>query len=190
MAQTFDLGRYECAHLLGKLWKVTHGNSQSFWENHTGDLVAANQSLSFHNQAELQKAVQKHVDWGRRSPPSCFLSVFTSENHAFNWARIVDRDKKPAYILEIETARLTVDPGTMSGAVLDMEVLIDRLGIENPWSEHELLFLYRIPSDAIVSHTPFKEYTVQGMKECHHDHDQQYHHVKLTLPSKLGMEPL
>ena len=169
MAPAFDLGRYECTPLPEKLWRVTHGNSQSSWENYTGDLVAADLTLLFYDKAKLQEAVQAHVDWNKGSPRSCFLSVFTNENHAFNWASLVDQRRayKPVYILEIETARLSVDPKTMSGAVLDMEVLKDRLGIENPWSKHELLFLHRIPSDAIVSHTPFEKYTVQGMKECH-----------------------
>ncbi|AEO66279.1 1e3bdfa8-175f-46d9-90fe-025104075a22 [Thermothielavioides terrestris] len=138
MAKPFTLDEYK-RYLPARLWRVTHRLSQSRW--HQGDLVAADQSRVFNNEDELKEAVQKHVNWWC-SQPSCFLSVFSDPHHARNWA--AQRDP-PAYIHEIDTARLPI--GT---DILDMGVLIAKLGIKNPHPAHELLFLHRIPSECIV----------------------------------------
>ena len=184
MAQAFDLRDYMCTNLPKTLWKVMHENSQA-QEGPRGHLVAANQGPSFHDKAGLEEAVQAHIIWKSWSPPSCFVSVFTDKEHALRWAKRVRQIDKPAYILEIDTAELTVDPRTMAGAILDMKVLKEELDIDNPWWKHELLFLLRIPGPAIISSKPLKEYIVQGMNECHSDHYQRCRHVRLTFPRKL-----
>ncbi|KAH6641328.1 hypothetical protein F5144DRAFT_599974 [Chaetomium tenue] len=142
MAEPFPLDEYRWTGHPRKLWRVTHGNSQSRWDH--GDLLAADDSRVFHDEAELKEAVEDHINW-YSSQPSCFLSVFNDENHAVNWAAQRGRRDPPAYIHEIDTARLPIDT-----EILDMELLMDKLGIENPYSAHELLFLHRIPSQCIV----------------------------------------
>ncbi len=110
------------------------------------DLVAVDKLSKFHDEDELKKAVEKHVDW-YSGQPSCFLSVFTDENHACNWAKQREDRDLSVYIHEISTARLPFF-GTY---VLDIELLIAKLDIYHPYSENELLFLHRIPSWSIVA---------------------------------------
>ena len=145
MAKSIDLSDYQCVELPRRLWRVTHGNSQSRWEKDTGHLVAADQLREFHNGRGLKEAVEEHINW-HSSEPSCFLSVFSDEDHARKWAAQREKKNPPAYIHEIDTTRLPV-----SAYVLDMEVLMAKLDIKNPYPAHELLFLHRIPVWSVSS---------------------------------------
>lgn len=153
-AEPFTLDEYGCVDPPKRLWRVTHGNSQSQLD-HDGNHLAADDSRVFHDEVELKEAVQHHIDWWS-SRPSCFLSVFSDENHAANWAAQREKRDPPAYIHEIDTTLL------FGVQVLDMELLMDKLEIEHPYSAHELLFLNYIPAHCIV-HTR----TVSGTQQHH-----------------------
>jgi hypothetical protein len=100
----------------------------------------------FHDEDELKEAVQHHINWWS-SRPSRFLSVFSDENHAVNWAAQREKRDPPAHIYEIDTTCL------LGARILDMELLMTNLDIENPFSAHELLFLHCIPARCIVRKT-------------------------------------
>ncbi|KAH6842226.1 hypothetical protein B0I37DRAFT_399030 [Chaetomium sp. MPI-CAGE-AT-0009] len=125
MAKLFTLDEYRCVDPPEKLWRVTHGNSQSRWD-HEG-LIAADGSRVFHDEVELKEAIQHHIDWW------------------INWAAQREKRDPPAYIHEIDTTYLP-----LGVEILDMELLMIKLDIENPYSAHELLFLHCIPARCIV----------------------------------------
>ena len=144
MATPFYLYDYECKDLPETLWRVTHGNTKSLFQN--GDIVAVDDTREFRDDADLADAVQDHVNW-YSGQPSCFLSVFTNKIHACNWGK--QREQMgygPVYVHEISTDLFPA--GTY---VLDIKVLIDELDIVHPHSANELLILHRIPARAIVA---------------------------------------
>lgn len=61
------------------------------------------------------------------------------------------------YIHEIDTTKLPTD-----ACVLNMESLIETLGISHPWRTHEFLFVQRIPAQALVSQRSLGEILEQG----------------------------
>ncbi|KAK4182528.1 hypothetical protein QBC35DRAFT_509825 [Podospora australis] len=69
-----SLDKYRCVDRPKKLWRVTHGNSQSRW--HQRDIVAANHLLEFSDEACLKDAVENHLNWSPSAQPSCFFSLF------------------------------------------------------------------------------------------------------------------
>ena len=141
--QPFNLDAYKCVNFTGKLWRVTHRNSQSRWDKSSFQMVAADTSRKFTSEASLKEAVEAHIDWGSRKP-SCFLSVFSDEYHARSWASLLN---PPVYIHEIETTYLPIGPCL----VLDVKLLMADLDIEHRYPDHELLFMYRIHSGDITT---------------------------------------
>ncbi|MBE3043948.1 hypothetical protein IMZ48_15520 [Candidatus Bathyarchaeota archaeon] len=135
--QPFNLDTYKCVNFTGKLWRVTHSSSQSHWDRSTFHMVAANDPGTFPNKASLKEAVEAHIDWKSRKT-SPFLSVFSDEGHARQWALWRN---PPVYIHEIDTTHLPTGPSIL----LDMEVLMAELKIKHEFPKHELLFLHRIP---------------------------------------------
>jgi hypothetical protein len=92
------------------------------------------------NQAKLKEEAVLHFGWGS-GKPSRFLSVFTDEVHAHNWARKRHRMSGQAvYITRILTALLPVDTH-----VFDARGLAKALSIHYEYPEHELVFLHSIP---------------------------------------------
>lgn len=143
MATPFHLYDYKCNRLPKTLWRVTHGNTQSLFQN--GDIVAVDDTREFRDDADLADAVQNHVNWYSKQP-SCFLSVFTDKTHARNWAKQREKGYGPVYVHEIST-----DLFPACTYVLDIEVLMNELEIVHPYSANELLILHRIPARSIVS---------------------------------------
>jgi hypothetical protein len=111
----------------------------------TRDLIASDSTRIISDKPRLKQAVEAHIDWGSRRP-SCFLSVFSDERHALNWAKQREKTQFEVYIYKIDSTKLPVD-----ACVLDMNSLKVELDIVHPSSTHELLFLHRIPAQAVVS---------------------------------------
>ena len=143
MAEPLNLNYYKSNELPPTLWRVTHANSQSQW-NENGDMVAAELWDKFYDEDDLGQAVQRHVYWSHRAGSSCFLSVFSNNCHAQSWALRIAKPHRPACIYEIDTSKLSNEVH-----VLDMKMLMDGLGVDNKWPDDELLFLNRIPSSSI-----------------------------------------
>lgn len=175
MAEPFSLDDYKCVELPEKLWRVTHGNSQSRWDKHTGHLVASDQSRKFYNKAGLKKAVESHINWWGPKP-SCFLSVFSDKDHARRWAAKCEKKHPPAYIHEIVAECLPGGPSI----VLDMEMLMAKLDIKNRYSAHELLFLHRIEYWSITTSRPLSR---------RHDLDRSYAPRELLEPQGMKVAP-
>lgn len=148
-APPFHISHYRCVNLPPRLWRVTHGTSQSRVVN--GDIVAADAPRQFRGKAKLKQAVEYHVVWNSDQPSSSFLSVFSDEDHAWYWAKQRCNRSDEVYIHEIDTSRLSGNTFLLDDVyVLDMEVLMAKLDIVNQYSAHELLILNRIPSKAII----------------------------------------
>ncbi|KXJ85770.1 hypothetical protein Micbo1qcDRAFT_221596 [Microdochium bolleyi] len=136
------------------LWRVTHGNSQHIEDEDTGSLFAAVTCGGFVNDDHKLSAVESHIVWSSSSPPSCFLSAFSSETHARNWARTVYGDgTKLLYKIDVATLlRLSNTRAAACGdAVFSMELFVEEQGLAYEYSEDEYLILNSIPGDAIVS---------------------------------------
>ncbi|KAI1131603.1 hypothetical protein F5Y10DRAFT_261984 [Nemania abortiva] len=143
MAAIFDLSTYQCTYLPNPLWRVTHSQSQSKQDPVTGDLVASDSDRKISDKSSLKQAVEEHFNWGSRRP-SCFLSVFKNKEHARRWAKRRERTIGVVYIHEIDTNRLPL--GTY---IFDAASLVTSLGIVHPYSDDELIFLHRIPSESL-----------------------------------------
>jgi hypothetical protein len=143
MAETFNLKDYTRAHdtLPDVLWRVTHPKSQHEVHPAAGDMWARDLRL-ISDEASLAQAAKNHFSWYCYEP-SCFLSVFTNEDHARNWARVVggrQKSDEEIYITRIITAMLPTDI-----LVFDATDLSNKLGIEHEYSEDEVIFLHRVP---------------------------------------------
>jgi hypothetical protein len=141
---SFNLQDYARPHdsLPGVLWRVTHPNSQHKLDPTTGEMSArARSDDAISDEASLKQRVSHHFSWSSREP-SCFLSVFTDEEHARNWAGCCVRNTGDfqVYITPIITAML---PATAQ--VFDATSLHKRLRIYHRYPEHEVMFLHRIP---------------------------------------------
>lgn len=124
-------------------WRVVYPGCQSHRERATGDLVAADRT-ECNDRFSFEQAVQNHLTW-RSLRLSCFLSVFSDKTHAINWAKKRDRAEGDVQIISITTE--TLPP---SSYVFNMSELQHSLDIDCPFSAHEYLFLYRIPSICIT----------------------------------------
>ena len=151
MTEPWNLNPYKCTHLPKTLWKVIHCGTQSQTDPFTGDLIASDSTRIFSDSSELKQAIEAHIDWWSRQP-SCFLSVFSDEQHARNWAKQREQTQSEVYIYEINTTKLPID-----AFVLGIDLLKVTLGIVHPSSTHELLFLHRIPAQAMISKTSLGE---------------------------------
>ncbi|KAI1400005.1 hypothetical protein F4819DRAFT_463096 [Hypoxylon fuscum] len=149
MADILNLSIYKPASLPKRLWRVTHSGTQSRKDPITGDLIASS-SLRIGDNLVLKEAVEAHVNWSSRLP-SCFLSVFSDEQHGRNWARKRrNRETGPSASTSIDVIDTTRLPSGVH--VLDMNLLMARLNIDHPSPDHhELLFLHRIPAQCILS---------------------------------------
>lgn len=143
MAAIFDLETYKCTHLPKTLWRVTHFGTQSGQDLDTGDLVASDSDRIISDSLKLKQAVENHFNWRCRLP-SCFLSVFSSEQHACTWAAQREIARGDVYIHEIDTTAL---PAT--AYVFSAVDLITDLDIAYPYATNEFIFLYRIPSASL-----------------------------------------
>ncbi|KAH8802520.1 hypothetical protein F5884DRAFT_860883 [Xylogone sp. PMI_703] len=173
MAEPFNLHAYKCNHLPNMLWKVIHSGTQSRQDPHTKDLTASDNTRIISNILELKQVVEAHLDWWNRQP-SCFLSVFSDERHARNWAKQRERTSSQVYIYQIDTRNLPTD-----AYPLDLDLMKVRLSITNP-STHELLFLHRIPAQAIVGKTDLGEIFEKEADAKHYaarPFDPSYHWV-------------
>jgi hypothetical protein len=86
MTEPWNINPYKCTHPPKTLWKVIHSGTQSQRDLFTGDLIASDSTRIIRDESELKQAVEAHIDWLGRQP-SCFLSVFSDEQHARNWAK-------------------------------------------------------------------------------------------------------
>ena len=145
MESPFNLMDYEISHddLPNILWRVTHSKSQSRPHPATGDHLAssmANDAIT--DEASLKLRAANHFSW-KSQESSCFLSAFTDEKHATNWARKRHHDSPAGngdvYITRIITTMLPTD-----AHVFDATRLCSTLGIQHEYSEHELIFFGRI----------------------------------------------
>ncbi|KAJ8133257.1 hypothetical protein O1611_g361 [Lasiodiplodia mahajangana] len=148
MAVTFDLGTYECDDLPRTLWRVIHPQTQSRQDLVTGDLVARDSDREISDESSLTQVAKEHFNWNSRQA-SCFLSVFSDEDHARNWARL---RKGKVDIHEIDATKLPLDT-----CVFDATSLARSLGIVHPYSTHEFIFLHRIPSCSLRRRPGFGE---------------------------------
>lgn len=139
---SFDLNDYKCAHLPGTFWRVIHSNTQSRQDCATGDIVAADSTRIFSDETSLKQAVESHFVWNRLQGPSCFLSVFSCEQHARIWAKRLNGEV--IIIHEIDTTRLPAYT-----YVFNAKWLAEKLNIKHPCSTNEFMFLYRIPGDSL-----------------------------------------
>ncbi|KAI0528366.1 hypothetical protein GGR58DRAFT_496221 [Xylaria digitata] len=174
MAAIFDLNTYKCTYLPETLWRVTHSQSQSRQEPFTGDLVASDSDRQISDKLSLKRAVEEHFNWGSRRP-SCFLSVFSSEQHALKWARKRETAIGTVYIHEIDTTRLPV--GTY---VFDAVSLVTSLDIAHPHSTNELIFLHRIPGKCLRSTLSLYDIEEQEVEACAYaarPFNPKYHYV-------------
>ncbi|KAH6954073.1 hypothetical protein BKA56DRAFT_434289, partial [Ilyonectria sp. MPI-CAGE-AT-0026] len=126
------------------LWRVTHSGSRSWRDPTTGDLIAADRARSFSDEADLKQAISHHIDWWNRQP-NCFLSVFSDERHARNWAEQRDRTS-PTYIHKIDTTMLPTD-----ACLFDLNWISVTLGISHPFASHEFLILHHVSARSIIS---------------------------------------
>lgn len=137
MAQLF-----ECTDPPKLCWRVTHLGTQSRRDPRNGDHLAS-ATVVIDDVFALRRAVEAHIDW-HNSTPSCFLSVFSDERHAYNWAA---QRYPPVSVDTIDTTNL---PEGVS--FFNMESLKAALNITYKYSAHEFLFLHRIPAQCIVAH--------------------------------------
>ncbi|KAL7823122.1 hypothetical protein V8C26DRAFT_385461 [Trichoderma gracile] len=148
MALSFNLDKYECIPP-PRLWHITHTDSQSKRELETQDLVAADSSRVILTRRRLKEAFKEQIDWGNRKP-TCFVSVHSDRQHALVWPKSFAGSRGSRKfswdIVEIDTAKLPA--GTR---VFDATVLSQKLGVRHDYSEHEYIFLHRIPHEAIVN---------------------------------------
>jgi hypothetical protein len=145
MATTFNLEEYTRQHesLPDVLWRVTHSNSQHVLYPATGDIWAKDLRV-IADEGSLKQAAANHFDW-YCAEPSCFLSAFTDEAHALGWARrLHNKGDKKVYTTQIVTAMLPAET-----RIFDATSLSNRLGIRHPYSKHEVIFLHRIPWQAL-----------------------------------------
>jgi hypothetical protein len=151
MNETLNLNNYDhksYQYFPRILWRVEHSATQSLRNLRTGDLIASDDTRTFSDEAALRQAVEAHFDWGNRQQ-SCFLSVFSDEQHARNWMKQRESSGTglEVYIYKIDTARLP--DGVYA---FTMDVVRSKIGIVNPPSNNdEVLFLHRIPGRAVVS---------------------------------------
>lgn len=130
------------------MWRVIHSGSQSSWDGHSSDLVAADSTRELPDIHTLRQAAEDHFDWKCREP-SCFLSVFFDEKHAHNWAK-KRATKSGGFTDEIWVYE--IDPTMLPAGsyIFQARTLARDLRIADEASEHELLFLHRIPGQAVV----------------------------------------
>lgn len=149
MAGTSDLDADTRRSLPNTLWRVTYAGSQSQRDS-TGDILAADTTRALSNTTALKKAVEDHFDWCSQQR-SCFLSVFSCEDHALNWAKQRREwlqspgSTDNVRIHEIDTTKL--QPSTR---VFNAAFLATKLGIAHEPSPNELVFLRRIPGVSIT----------------------------------------
>jgi hypothetical protein len=161
MAGAFDLGAYKCTYLPKTLWMVTHSKSRSRRDLVTGDLVASDSTRAISDKSSLKQAAEKHFDWGCRQP-SCFLSVFSYEQHARKWAKQRERTQDPGsidevYIHKIDTTRLPADTYVFNAVSLSA-----KLDIVHPHSTDELIFLHCILGQSLRRTQSLGEIEEQG----------------------------
>lgn len=82
-----------------------------------------------------------HIDW-YSSSPSWFLSAFTDNNHARNWAGLLGGD---VTVYKIDTTRLTA-----SMRLFDIVTLNNLFRLGHKFAKDEVLFFGSIPSEAVV----------------------------------------
>ncbi|KAK1773617.1 hypothetical protein QBC45DRAFT_339459 [Copromyces sp. CBS 386.78] len=132
-----------CSQLPRYLYFVEHSQSQAH-RNNQGDFEAADQWTPLRGLDHLYPLMLEHVDWSNRRPTP-FISTFGDYNHALNWAR----QRRPwAIIHKIDTEKLgNRDCWAFYALAFTL------LGFEPDLIcfESEFLFLYTIPSSAIVS---------------------------------------
>jgi len=156
MSEPWNLNPYKCTRLPKTLWKVIHSGTQSQQDPFTGDLIASDSTRIIRDESELKQAIEAHIDWWSRQP-SCFLSVFSDEQHALNWAKQREKTQSEVYIYKIDTTNLPTDT-----YLFDVDSLKATLGFVHPTSTHEFLFLHRITAQAIVSKRDLGEIWEQG----------------------------
>jgi len=145
-------------------WKVTHYNTQSWEHPFTRDLIAVDSLRVITTEEELKRAVANHASWASKQP-SCFLSVFSNWQHAYNWAQKItsngSRLCEPPVV--IHTIKCSLLPS--SCVVLEMEHL--RRVWPGPLAFHEhsrneWIFLHKIPKQAIT-----KTFLIYGKSGSH-----------------------
>jgi hypothetical protein len=139
----------------------THSNSQSRQDLATGDLVASDSTRVISDESSLKEAAEEHFHWVCRQP-SCFLSVFSSEQHARRWAKQRERTQDVGsideiYIHEIDTTKLPAFT-----YVFDAASLTAGLHIVHTHPTDELIFLHRIPGEALRRKRSLGEIEEQG----------------------------
>ncbi|KAF7551792.1 hypothetical protein G7046_g7612 [Stylonectria norvegica] len=138
MSETSDLKRHHrVKHLPRRLWRVRYSSCQDFEHLASGDIVASDWECDFTDEAELRDAIRKHLDWRSRTP-SCFLSVFTDERHARNWAKLISERCDWVRVCQIATIMLR-----SSTCIFDPSEMVGQ-------HNNELLFLHQIPSLALI----------------------------------------
>ncbi|KAF2970371.1 hypothetical protein GQX73_g3195 [Xylaria multiplex] len=174
MTAIFDLSTYKCTYPPNPLWRVIHSQSQSRQDPVTKDLVAADSDREISDRLSLKQAAEEHFNWRSRRP-SCFLSVFSSEQHARKWAKKRETASGTVYIHEIDTTRLP--PGIYIFCAVS---LARKLGITHPYSANEFVFLHRIPSESI-RHTrsldDIEEQEVEARAYAAREFNPNYHYV-------------
>ncbi|KAL2026870.1 hypothetical protein VTO58DRAFT_102851 [Aureobasidium pullulans] len=138
-------------------FRVQDEYSQAQHREHDG-IISRNQSenASFDpHSGETRQAIQDHLDWASREP-SAFISVYSDWTTAYNYAkRRVADGYQDVIIWKIDTRE-----GHEMAQYRNIRRLATTCRMRVPqkaWhnSEHEWLFLHRVPDSMVVrSYTP------------------------------------
>jgi hypothetical protein len=133
-------------------YRVEDADSSARYVDGEGILAADTETVvNFGNKGEaLFEQVEQHLNWSNRDPTP-FISTYCYESAAWGEARRrVRRGKKHVKIYKID-----MDETCERAEYRDIRHLSWRLGLnieQNAWnnSEHEWIFLYRVPDEAVV----------------------------------------
>ncbi|KAK3311686.1 uncharacterized protein B0T15DRAFT_522251 [Chaetomium strumarium] len=142
------------------LWRVTRPIFQRT-QRVTGELWARDMPKTLLEREDLLRNVRNHFDWSSLKH-TCFVSVFTDEDHARCWANKlrVYHGHQPMCRTRIIAALLPDDI-----RIFDARKLREDVGPDLMLSQGELLFFSRIPWQSLGRTGPFDE-TLAPIKDC------------------------
>jgi hypothetical protein len=132
-------------------FRVQDEYSRAQYHQHEGILSENQSTASFDPHSYVtQRRIQSHLDWSSRNP-SAFISVYSEWEPALKEARrrLADR-REDVVIWKIDTRK-----GDEEAQYRNIRLLASKCDIWVPqkaWnnSEHEWLFLHRVPTSMIV----------------------------------------
>lgn len=166
---TLDLSQYHTTTIFimsyfeevpSVFFRVQDKYSQAQHREHSGILSRNQSNASFDPYSgETRQAIQDHLDWANRMP-SAFISVYSDWTTAYRDARRrVDNGYQDVVIWKIDTRE-----GHEMAQYRNIRRLASTCRIWVPqkaWhnSEHEWLFLHRVPDSMVVGYWAIKRYS-------------------------------